>query len=43
MVVVPPLHNMAGAEAPATMAAGGGPIIIDVVFVHPFASFTVMV
>jgi hypothetical protein len=43
IVVVPPLHSMAGAVAAAMSAGGVGPITTVVVFVHPFASLTVMV
>ncbi len=43
MVVVPPLHNMAGAAVLAVIAGGAAAIVMPVVFVHPFASFTVRV
>ncbi len=43
MVVVPPLHRIAGAAALAVIAEGAAAIVMPVVLVHPFASFTVMV
>jgi hypothetical protein len=43
MVVVPPLHNIAGAAALAVIAGGAAAIVMPVVFVQPLASFTVMV
>ena len=43
MVVVPPLHKIGGADAETIIAGGAGAIVIGVVEVHPFASFTVTV
>ncbi len=43
MVVVAPLHNIAGAAAVDVIAGGAASIVTPVVLVHPFASFTVMV
>ncbi len=43
MVVVPPLHNMAGAAVLAVIAGGAAAIVTPVVLVQPLASFTVMV
>ena len=43
MVVVPPLHNIAVADAEALIADGAAATVIEVVFVHPLASFTVIV
>jgi hypothetical protein len=43
MVVVPPLHKIGGADADTIIAGGAGAIVIGVVDVHPFASFTVTV
>ncbi len=43
MVVVPPLHRIAGAAAVAAIAEGAAAIVTPVVLVHPLASFTVMV
>ncbi len=43
MVVVPPLHRIAGAAALAVIAGGAAAIVTPVVLVQPLASFTVMV
>jgi hypothetical protein len=43
IVVVPPLHNIAGAAALAVIAGGAAAMVMPVVFVQPLASFTVMV
>ena len=43
MVVVPPLHNIAGAAALAIIAGGAAAIVTPVVLIQPLASFTVIV
>ena len=43
MVVVPPLHNIAGAAALALIAGGAAAIVTPVVLIQPLASFTVIV